>query len=72
MEKHKFSSDCKITNFRINKATGNIHANLIDSDGSLIISATLDYITEQINNSEFIRSVSVPQSKPAHNDSQEP
>ena len=38
----------KIVNIRLNKRTGNLHANLVDENDILLIAATLDYIIQRL------------------------
>jgi hypothetical protein len=43
--------DCKIVNIRrSNKNSGRILAQLIDKDGKILVSATLDYIVDALIN----------------------
>lgn len=51
-EKRTFTSDCKITTFRVRN--GKIRANVLDSDNRLLISGTLDDIINELNNSEIV------------------
>jgi hypothetical protein len=45
---HTEYANCQIINIRRNVRTGNLHATLVDKDGKLLISATLDYITKAL------------------------
>lgn len=40
--------DCRIVNIGRSR-TGSIHATLVDKDNQILISATLDYIVEALN-----------------------
>ncbi len=44
---------CVIKNLRKSKLTGNIHADVIAEDGTLLISATLDYCSKVIHERAF-------------------
>ena len=43
-EMERDSTNLRIINIRRNKRTGNIHATLVNENGELLISATLEYI----------------------------
>jgi hypothetical protein len=52
----QFPKECVISNIRRGKANRShiVYANLRNKDGTLIISATLDYITKELERGVFV------------------
>jgi hypothetical protein len=47
-EEYELIRSAVMKNFRINKNTGSLHADLISKDGELLISATTEYIQGRV------------------------